>query len=312
MGTKYFYDCATKLALDLFGKVQDGLNCGTINRPKVIWLELSGCSGNIISLMNADQPGIGYFLTQMVDLVFENSLNAKEGEQAMENLFGALDEEFILIVEGAVALRDEGRFTIIGRYQGRNITALEAARTFGERAKHVLAMGTCAADGGISAAAPNPSACVGLQDVLQRPVIRVPGCPCNPAWLLTTLAHILLFGPPELDAFNRPTMIYGTTIHDRCPRRSYFDSGIFASQLGEETCLFLIGCRGPVTLTDCPIRRWNQRVNWPVGDDSPCIGCAQFGFPDAMEPFVLYPANSEISMAQEGIRTTFMTGESMG
>ncbi len=292
METKRSYDCAAKLALDLFGRVQDGLREGTIKRKKLIWLELSGCSGNIISLMNADQPGIGYFLTQMVDLVFENTLSTKEGDQAMETLFGALNDEFILVIEGAVATLDEGRYTIIGKYQGRDITALEAARTFGERATHVLAMGTCASDGGISAAMPNPSACVGVQDILQRPVIRVPGCPCNPSWLLTTLAHILLFGMPELDAFGRPTMIYGITIHDRCQRRSYFDSGIFASRLGEETCLFMVGCRGPVTLTNCPIRRWNERVNWPVQDNSPCIGCAQFGWPDAMEPFVLYPPST--------------------
>ncbi len=312
METKRLSDCTTKLALDLFGRVQDGQRAGTINRPKVVWLELSGCSGNIISLMNADHPDIGYFLTQMVELVHENSLSAKEGEQAMETLFGALNEEFILIIEGAVTMLDEGRYTIIGNYQGRDITALEAARTFGERATHVLAMGTCASDGGISAASPNPTACIGVQDVLQRPVIRLPGCPCNPAWLLTTLAHILLFGPPELDAFNRPTMIYGITIHDRCPRRSYFDSGIFASHMGDETCLFLVGCRGPVTLTNCPIRRWNQRVNWPVEDDSPCIGCAQFGFPDAMEPFVLYPSNEELTMGQGGILTSFGLEEGMG
>lgn len=312
MGKNNLYDCANRLALDLFGRVQEGLNNGSISRPKVIWLELSGCAGNIISLMNADRPDIGYFLTHMVELVFENSLSAREGEQAMETLFGALDEPFILVTEGAVSMGEEGRYTIIGNYRGRDITALEACRTFGERATYVLAMGACAADGGFSAAAPNPTACVGVQDVLQRPVIRVPGCPCNPAWLLTTMAHIILFGLPELDAFGRPTMVYGTTIHDRCPRRSYFDSGIFATQLGEETCLFLVGCRGPVTLTDCPIRRWNERVSWPVQDDSPCIGCAQFGFPDAMEPFVLYPNDSEIVMGQEGLLTTFVTGEGMG
>ncbi|HWR23015.1 MAG TPA: hydrogenase small subunit [Feifaniaceae bacterium] len=312
MEKKRSSECAARLALDLFGRVRDGLQNGTIIRPKVVWLELSGCSGNIISLMNADRPDIGYFLTQMVELVFENSLSAPEGGRAMDALFGALNEEFILVVEGAVATRDEGIYTVIGSYQGRHITALEACRTFGERASHVVAMGTCASDGGISAAAPNPTSCTGIQDVLQRPVIRLPGCPCNPAWLITTIAHVLLFGPPELDAFGRPTMIYGTTIHDRCPRRSYFDAGTFATRLGEETCLFLVGCRGPVTLADCPIRRWNERVNWPVQDDSPCIGCAQFGFPDAMEPFILYPSDSEISMGQEGILTTFVTEEKMG
>ena len=73
-----------------------------------------------------------------------------------------------------------------------------------------------------------------------------------------------------------------------CPRRPCFDQGIFASKLGEKTCMFKLGCRGPVTRVDCPRRKWNGGVNWPIGDDGPCIGCAMFGFPDKMEPFVSF------------------------
>ena len=35
---------------------------------------------------------------------------------------------------------------------------------------------------------------------------------------------------------------------------AYFDKGIFAKHLGESTCMFKLGCRGPVTRTDCPVR----------------------------------------------------------
>jgi hydrogenase small subunit len=123
---------------------------------------------------------------------------------------------------------------------------------------------------------------------LKRKVIKLPGCPCHPDWFLGTLAHLLLYGQPLLDEFDRPLMFYGTLIHDLCPRRSFFEKGIFAEKLGEKTCMFKLGCRGPVTRVDCPVRQWNDYVNWPIGDDTPCIGCAQFGFPDAMEPFISY------------------------
>lgn len=83
-------------------------------------------------------------------------------------------------------------------------------------------------------------------------------------------------------------MFYGSTIHDNCPRRSYFDKGIYAKKLGDKECMFKLGCRGPVTRTDCPIRRWNDRLNWPIGDNTPCIGCAHSGFPDKMGPFIRY------------------------
>ena len=114
------------------------------------------------------------------------------------------------------------------------------------------------------------------------------GMSLPPRLVLGTLAHILLYGEPELDGRGRPLLFYKETIHDHCTRRYYFDNGIFAAKLGDPECMFKLGCRGPVTRADCPIRKWDQYVNWPVGNGSPCIGCAQFGFPDAMEPFVSF------------------------
>ena len=49
--------------------------------------------------------------------------------------------------------------------------------------------------------------------------------------------------------------------------------------------MFLLGCKGPVTRADCPVRQWNDYVSWPVKANTPCIGCTNPGFPDAMEPF---------------------------
>ena len=209
----------------------------------------------------------------------------------MDQLFGVIGSNYILAAEGAVSLKDNGSYQTIGRKDGREITGLEAVKRLGERAAHVIAVGACASHGGVSAARPNPAQCVGIQDVLGRKVIKLTGCPCHPDWFMGTLAYLILYGEPPLDQRNRPLMFYSTTIHDRCPRRSYYDNGIFAEKLGEETCLFMLGCKGPITEIDCPIRRWNGHVNWPVGDDSPCIGCAQFGFPDAMEPFITYNTN---------------------
>lgn len=259
-----------------------------LQKRTLVWLELNGCTGNTISLLDGEYPDFQYLLTQMTNFVFSNSLIASEGNEAMDQLFQVIGSDYILAVEGAVALKDNGRYHIIGRHNGREVTGLYAAERLGEHAAHVIAVGACASHGGVSAARPNPAGCVGVQDVLQRKVIKLPGCPCHPDWFMGTLAYLLLYGEPPLDNRDRPLMFYSTTIHDRCPRRSYFDDGIFATRLGEETCMFMLGCRGPVTQIDCPIRQWNGHVNWPIGSDSVCIGCAQFGFPDAMEPFITY------------------------
>lgn len=276
------------MASVLFHQAVDAVREGRIQKRNLIWLELTGCAGNIISLLDGGDPDFKSLVTQLTHLLYDNSLMAAQGEAAMEQLFGAVGGDYILAVEGAVSTRDNGLYTIIGRWKGRPVTAYEVIGLLGEGAAHVIAVGTCASDGGISAARPNPAGCVGIQNLLNRKVIKLPGCPCHPDWFMGTLAHILLFGEPEMDNRQRPLMFYSTLIHDMCPRRPYFDQGIFASQLGEKTCMFKLGCRGPVTRVDCPLRKWNERVNWPIGDDSPCIGCAMFGFPDKMEPFISF------------------------
>lgn len=257
-------------------------------KMNLIWLEAAGCSGNIISLLNTHNPDMVYFLKEMVNLRYNNSLMASQGEVAFKEFLDTLNTNFILVVEGAVSTEANGLYSVIARYQGKLITGMEAIQMAGEKAKYVIAVGTCATFGGISAASPNPSASISVGEFLKREVINVPGCPVHPDWIIGTLAHLLAFGVPKLDDRNRPILFYGITIHDQCTRRSFFDKGIFAEKLGDKECMFKIGCRGPVTRTDCPIRRWNDTDNWPVGDNTPCIGCAQEKFPDGMEPFIRY------------------------
>lgn len=292
-------NCTKKLINALMEEVVRKNQDNRDKKKKFVWLELTGCSGNIISLLDGENPGVDYMMTQMVDFVYDNSLSAAEGDCAMQILFDVLGSEFILAVEGAVATKNNGLYNIIGNWQGQPVTALDAIKILGEKAEYVIAVGACASHGGVSAAAPNPAQCISVQTALpNRTVINLTGCPCHPDWFLGTLSHLLLFGMPELDSYNRPLLFYGTTIHERCERRSYFDAGIFAEKLGEPTCMFRVGCKGPRTFIDCPIRKWNQRVSWPVQDNTPCIGCAHVGFPDRMEPFVTFPQTEDIAEAQ--------------
>ena len=278
----------SKTTASLVDRVKDDIANRRLQKKNLVWLELNGCSGNIISLLNGQNPDFQYLITQMTNFIYSNSLITAEGSNAIDQLFSVVGSDYILAVEGAVSQKEGGVYNIIGKKNGKAVTGLEAINKLGENASYVIAVGACAAHGGVSAARPNPTECVGVQNILKRKVIKLPGCPCHPDWFMGTLAYILLYGEPPLDNRDRPLLFYSTTIHDRCPRRSYFDRGIFASKLGEETCMFKMGCRGPVTPIDCPVRQWNGHVNWPIGDDSPCIGCAQFGFPDAMEPFISY------------------------
>lgn len=199
---------------------------------------------------------------------------------------------YLLVVEGAVPTKDDGIFCEIGEVGGHGITMLEYTESVGRDAMAVVALGACATHGGVPAAAPNTTGCQGVMDVfkaagISTPVINLPGCPPHPDWFVGTLATVLIggLGAVEVDDDGRPTAFYGRLIHDNCQRRAYFDEGKFASKYSEPYCLFELGCKGPVTHADCPVRLWNSGTSWCVGSNSPCIGCAELGFPDYTSPF---------------------------
>jgi hydrogenase small subunit len=274
----------------------DGIKNDSIKKTKLIWLEACGCSGNIISLLDANNPDAIYFLSEMVEITYNNSVMGAEGQRAFEKFLETLDTEFILVVEGAVTSRDNGFYNIIAKYNGKLISGAEAVSLAAGKAKYILSVGTCASYGGPSAASPNPSQSKSVPDFLSDQkvkVIRLPGCPAHPQWVISTIAHLILYGLPELDTEGRPLFLYEATIHTYCSRRSYFDKKIFAKKLGDKECMFQLGCRGPITRSDCPLRKWNDRVNWPVEDNTPCIGCVNSGFPDSMEPFINFQSGEK-------------------
>lgn len=285
-------DCPYSAAKKIAGKLTQDAIVKVMNQsvPKLnaIWLETAGCSGNIISFLNSTNPNAYEAMTQIVNLTYSNTVMGPEGEQAYEQFLETLNTEFILLVDGAVSTKDNGAYCIVAYYHGKRITSNEAVIMAGAKAKYIVAVGTCASYGGISAASPNPSGCKSLADALNRSVIRLPTCPCHPDWVIGTLAHLTAYGMPKLDSEGRPLVFYSNTIHDTCTRRGFFDSGRFATSFGEEGCMFRLGCRGPITYTECPRRKWNGYVNWPVGNNTNCIGCGQSYFPDGTEPFVRY------------------------
>ncbi|NPV54482.1 MAG: hydrogenase small subunit [Firmicutes bacterium] len=264
-------------------------------RPMVIWLEAMTCAGDFMSFLNALRPDLQELLFKTIDLRYSNTLMTGEGRVAiteLESIAGRRRGEYILIVEGTVPTMDGGTYGLIGHHpDGRPFTHLEAVRLLGGGARHLISAGTCASFGGPYAANPNPSGSKPVSAVLERRLVRerlvnVPGCPIHPDWLVGTLSHLLLYGIPDMDEHRRPRLFYGSLIHDRCPRRQHFDDGEFAAQPGDKECLYTIGCKGPVTFADCPVRKWNSgHMNWPVGANTPCIGCVSPGFPDRTSPF---------------------------
>ncbi len=194
---------------------------------------------------------------------------------------------YLVVVEGSIPTGAGGAYCTIG---GKSATQLlkEAA----EGAAGVIAVGTCAAFGGLPAADPNPTGARGTGDVISGvPIVNLSGCPANADNITATLVHYLTFGElPATDGSNRPLFAYGERIHDACQRRAHFDAGQFALEWGDEGhrkgyCLYKLGCKGPSTFHNCPSIRWNGNVSWPVQAGHGCVGCSEPHFWDTMTPF---------------------------
>jgi len=264
-----------------------------------VWVQGATCSGCVVSVLNGVSPDITHLLLQQlvpgkhVSLRFMPTVMAGTGELAMRALDDASAESgYLLIVEGSVQVGADGAYCMTGELDGHERSFASEVERLARKAMAVIALGTCASYGGIPAADPNPTGATSVGEFLADkkiavPLINIPGCPPHPDRFTGVIASILMRGLPEADALDdigRPKCFY-PLIHENCERRPFFDAGKFAQKPGDDGCLYLVGCKGPVTYADCPIRKWNGGRNWPVENNSPCLGCTEPGFPDAMSPF---------------------------
>jgi len=283
----------------------------------VIWLQAATCTGCSVSVLNTESPTIKNVLIdevvpgKHVNVRYQATIMAGAGEQvieAMEETWKQFKGRYLLVVEGAIPTRANGLYGSLGENNGNRVPLADRVEVLGRDALAVIALGTCAAFGGIAAAAPNPSQSISVSELFQSrevitPLVNVPGCPPHPDWFLGTVASILIGGlpkPEDIDELGRPKAFYGKLIHENCERRAYYDEKKFAKKLSDEGCLYELGCKGPVTHADCPIRRWNGGINWCVGCGGLCIGCASPGFPDLLSP--IYEKTADVSLPNIGAK----------
>jgi hydrogenase small subunit len=289
---KYCSAAAGALGLSATGlvRLQDAL--AAEDGPSVIWLQGQGCTGCSTSLLNTiHYATIDDLLLNTIDLEFHSTVMAAAGEMAADAAEAACDTGgYVLVVEGAIPTAHGGMYCTLWP----EMTMVDAVRRFSRKAALILAVGTCAAYGGIPGGSPNPTRAKGVRDVLgARSVVNLPGCPAHPDWIVGTIAHILAHGEaPAVDGDGRPTAFYRDSIHSKCPNLAkYLDGQCYAGALGEPGCLYHLGCEGKWTVADCPTRRWNGGeagalgVNWCIGAGNPCQGCTEPTFPDGVSPF---------------------------
>lgn len=260
-------------------------------KPTLVWLEFQDCCGNTESMLRSSRPTVAEIVLDTLSIDYHETIMAAAGHQAEAALKGVVDTlkgQYLAVIEGSIPTGASGAYCTIG---GKS--ALQIANEVCAGAAATIAIGTCAAFGGLPAAAPNPTGALGVADAVPsvKNLINLSACPANAENLTALIVYYLTYQHwPELDRYRRPLFAYGKSIHDNCERRAHFDAGQYVEAWGDEGhrdgyCLYKVGCKGPVTFQNCPTVRWNEGTNWPVGCGHPCIGCAEPDFWDKMTPF---------------------------
>jgi hydrogenase small subunit len=253
------------------------------NKPSVIWLHFSECTGCTETLLRPVHPALDELILDLISLDYHETLFAAAGHQfhaAKKSAMKQHEGKYVLVVEGAIPMKDGGIYCKVGGQ-----TAVDSLRETAENAGAIIAIGSCASWGGMPSAEPNPTGCTGVPMVLEnKTIVTIPGCPPNPYNFLGVVLQYATFGTlPELDDKGRPKFAYGRTIHEHCPRRPHFDAGRFARVYGDEGhregyCLYELGCKGPQTHANCSTSTFNEVPDaWPIGIGAPCHGCTEQG-----------------------------------
>jgi len=256
----------------------------TARRPSVIWLSFQECTGCTESLTRSHAPSIEGLIFDAISLDYHHTLQAAAGDGAEAARLAAMKENhgsYIVVVDGSIPTKENGIYSTIA-----GMTNLDMLKETAEGAAAIVAVGSCAAFGGIPHASPNPTGAVSVGDIIKdKPIINVPGCPPIPVVISGVLAQFLTFGLPELDELGRPMAFYGQAIHDRCYRRPFYDKGLFAETFDDEGarkgwCLYKLGCKGPTTYNACATIKWNDGTSFPIESGHGCIGCSEPDFWD--------------------------------
>ena len=276
----------------------------------LLWLQASGCGGCTQALLGAEsRRGVFARLAGAgIDVLFHPAVSEASGDEALALLADAADGRLAfdaLCVEGALLRgpNGSGRFHILS---GSGQPMIAWVRRLAARARHVLAIGSCTAFGGISASGDNPTEACGLQfDGAEPggllgagfraggglPVINVAGCPAHADWIVDSLMALAggAFSAADLDALQRPRFYAEQLVHHGCPKNEFYEFKASAQKPSDLGCLMEnLGCKGTQAHADCNVRPW-YGVGSCIRGGFSCIACTEPGFEEPGHPFMETP-----------------------
>ncbi len=282
----------------------------------LLWLQSGGCGGCSMSLLGVETPDLFSTLDLAQIKVLAHPSFCEAGGDSFGDLLSRIragtHQLDILCLEGA-ALRGpngSGRFHVMA---GSGIPMAQVIAETARAARYVIAIGSCAAYGGVTAAGDNVTEACGLafegsepggllgsgfRSPSGLPVINISGCPVHPDWVTETLVQLSLgqFSAADLDESGRPRFYAEHLVHHGCTRNEYYEFKASAEAPGQLGCMMEnLGCIGTQAHGDCNIRLWNGGGSCIRGG-YPCIGCTEPGFGSLDHPYLETPKRGGIPL----------------
>lgn len=265
-----------------------------LTRPfNIVWLQSGGCSGCTLSFLGLEEMDLIQWSKNLhLQWLWHPSLTEHSGEETLSLLQSILNKEIpldLFCLEGSVIMGPNGTGAF-HQMAGMEVTTKDLIEQLAHTAQTVMAVGTCAAYGGITASPPNLVEATGLQydqsfagsllpaDFISPsglPVVNVSGCPVHPAWVAETIGLIRMgqLTAEDLDPLNRPRFYADKLVHHGCNRNEYYEYKASAEKPSDLGCMMEnLGCVGTVAHADCNQRPWNGQGSCTDGG-YPCIDC---------------------------------------
>jgi uptake hydrogenase small subunit len=275
----------------------------------VLWLQSGGCGGCSMSLLCADTTDFyGQLRDAGIQLMWHPSFSLESGHELitmLEDMAAGRLRLDALCIEGSMLRGPQGtgRFHVLA---GTGMPMIHWVHRLAQQARHVVAVGSCAAWGGVTAGGSNPTDACGLQYEDDRPggllgaefrstsglpVINIAGCPTHPSWVIDSLMALAAdtFGATDLDTLGRPRFFADQLVHHGCTRNEYYEYKASAEKPSDLGCMMEhMGCKGTQVHADCNTRLWNGEGSCTRGGYA-CIACTEPGFQEPGHPFHATP-----------------------
>lgn len=275
----------------------------------LLWLQSAGCGGCTLSWLGSEMgPLVRTLADEAIEILWHPSLSPQSAAEVIELIEKCADGRTpldVLCLEGAVLRgpNGTGRFHLLA---GTRTPMSEWIHRLAMQARHVVAVGSCAAYGGVTSAGSNATDACGLQydgaapggllgaDFRSRsglPVIDIAGCPTHPDWITETLIALARdeLGPADLDDLGRPRFYADKLVHHGCSRNEYYEYKASAEKPGDQGCMMEhLGCKGTQAHADCNLRPWNGGGSCLTGG-YPCIRCTEPCFEEPGHAFAATP-----------------------